>query len=123
MAKLPVRHHYLPQFYLKGFSTDKSKLYVFDKKTDDEKNKFRYQTTEKIAYENNLYTYKTKDRKKETLEDFFCQIEGMAKTVITKLENREDIEPIERGHLALFVAFLWLRTPTSKAETLEHNRN
>lgn len=118
MAKLPVRHHYLPQFYLKGFSTDKSKLYVFDKKTDDEKNKFRYQTTEKIAYENNLYTYKTKDRKKETLEDFFCQIEGMAKTVITKLENREDIEPIERGHLALFVAFLWLRTPTSKAETL-----
>lgn len=118
MAKLPVRHHYLPQFYLKGFSTNKSRLYIFDKKAIDEKSKFRYQTTEKIAYENNLYTYKTKDLKKETLEDFFCQIEGMAKTVIDKLEKKESIEPPERGHLALFVAFLWLRTPTSKEETL-----
>ncbi len=118
MDKLPIRHHYLPQFYLKGFSTDKSRLHVFDKKATDEKSKFRYQTTEKIAYENNLYTYKTKESKKETLEDFFCQIEGMAKTVITKLEMREEITPMERGHLALFVAFLWLRTPTSKKETL-----
>ena len=118
MAKLPTKHHYLPQFYLKGFSPDKTKLYVFDKKATDEKFRFRYQTTKKIAYENNLYTYKTKDLKKETLEDFFSQIEGMAKTVITKLKKMEDITPMERGHLALFIALLWLRTPTSKRETL-----
>jgi hypothetical protein len=118
MSKLPIRHHYLPQFYLKGFSPNNSKLYVFDKKISDEKSRFRYQTTEKIAFENNLYTYRTKDLKKETLEDLFCQIEGLAKTVIIKLEKREDIAPIERGHLALFVALLWLRTPTARNETL-----
>lgn len=118
MPKLPAKHHYLPQFYLKGFSQDNNKLYVFDKKTTDEKSRFRYQTTERIAFENNLYTYRTKDLKKETLEGLFSQIEGMAKTVITKLEKREDIVPMERGHLALFVALLWLRTPTAKSETL-----
>jgi len=118
MNKLPKKHHYLPQFYLKGFSQDVSHLHIFDKKAKKEDARFRYQTTEKIAYENNLYTYRTKDLKKETLEDFFSQIESMAKKVITKLENKDDITPRQRGHLALFIALLWFRTPTWKTETL-----
>lgn len=65
-----------------------------------------------------MYTYRTKELKKETLEGFFSQIEGLAKDVIIKLGKREDITPMERGHLALFVALLWFRTPTSKNETL-----
>lgn len=116
--KLPKKHHYLPQFYLKLFSQDRHHLHVYDKKISSKEFMFRYQTTEKIAFETNLYTYKTKDGKKETLEDFFCQIEGLANEVIKKLELRQDINPQERGHLALFIAFLWLRTPTSKNETI-----
>lgn len=118
VENLPKKHHYIPQFYLKGFSQDKSRLHVFDKKATTQESKFRHQATEKIAYENNLYTYRTKQLGKETLEDFFCQIEGNAQTVITKLGNREEITPIERGNLALFVSLLWLRTPTSKGETI-----
>lgn len=118
MPRLPKKHHYLPQFYLKGFSQDASHLHIFDKKVKNEDVHFRYQTTEKIAFENNLYTYRTKDLKKETLEDFFSQIESMAKKVITKLENKKDITPKQRGHLALFIALLWFRTPTWKTETL-----
>jgi hypothetical protein len=118
MAKLPKRHHYLPQFYLKGFSQDTSHLHIFDKKTTDKESQFRYQTTEKIAYENDLYTYRTKSLKKATLEGFFSQIEGLAKRVIVKLDKKQDITPLERGHLALFIALLWFRTPTWKTETL-----
>ncbi len=116
--KLPSRHHYLPQFYLKGFSQDQHHLHLFDKKAASSDVSFRYQTTEKIAFENNLYTYRTRSKKKETLEDFFCQIEGMASRVISKLEKKQDITPRQRGHLSLFVALLWFRTPTWKAETL-----
>lgn len=116
--KLPVKHHYVPQFYLRGFSRDGNRLYVFDKKAKEEKTKYRYQTIKKIAYENNLYTYTTKSRKKETLEDFFSKIEGKANQVIIKLSQKKDIKPRQRGYLALFVALLWLRTPTSKKETL-----
>ncbi len=118
MPKLPKKHHYLPQFYLKGFSQDKSHLHIFDKKMGKNESQFRYQTTEKIAYENNLYTYRTKDLKKETLEIYFSQIESLAKKVIARLENRTDITPKERGHLSLFIALLWFRTPTWKTETL-----
>jgi len=118
MPKLPKRHHYLPQFYLKGFSQDNSHLYIFDKKIIKDEIRFRYQTTEKIAFENNLYTYTTKDLKTETLEDFFSLIEGKAKKVISKLEKKEEITPRQRGHLALFIALLWYRTPTWKSETL-----
>ena len=116
--KLPKKHHYLPQFYLKLFSQDQFHLHVYDKKAISSESPFRYQTIEKIAFENNLYTYKTKDGGKETLEDFFCQIEGKASGVIKKLELHQDILPMERGHLALFIAFLWLRTPVSRDETL-----
>lgn len=103
---------------MRGFSHDKSRLYVFDKKASDPSSKFRYQTTEKIAYEKNLYTYRNTDLQKETLEDFFSVIEGKAKKAIDKLEQKKDLTPKERGHLALFVALLWLRTPTSRNETL-----
>lgn len=116
--KLPVKHHYVPQFYLRGFSQDGNRLYVFDKKAKEEKTKYRYQTIKKIAYENNLYTYTTKSHKKETLEDFLSKIEDKANQVIIKLSQKKDITPRQRGYLALFVALLWLRTPTSKKETL-----
>lgn len=118
MSKLPKHHHYLPQFYLKGFSLDKNKLCVFDKKSTDSSAQYRNQSIEKIAYENNLYTYETKSGTKETLEDFFSQIEGQSKNIIDKLENKQEITPIERGYLSLFVSLLWLRTPSSKTNSL-----
>lgn len=116
--KLPKRHHYLPQFYLKGFSQDKSRLFLYDKMIKDPKLQFPYRTTENIGLENNLYLYTNKSMKKETLEEFFSKIENLAKNVIEKLENRIEITPYERGHLALFVAFLWFRTPSAKKESL-----
>jgi len=122
LPKLPVHHHYIPQFYLKGFSQDRSRLHLFDKKALTPETRFRYQATESIAFENNLYTYRTKELEKETLEGFFSQIEGLANLVIQKLNKREEITPLERGHLALFVALLWQRTPTSRDETIGAQR-
>ncbi len=29
------RHHYLPQFYLRGFTDNKGEFYVFDKQTEE----------------------------------------------------------------------------------------
>lgn len=118
LNKLPSKHHYVPQFYLKGFSQDKSKIHVFDKKVSASDNHFRYQSIEAVGYENNLYTYINKDLEKETLEDFFSQIEGLAKIVIDLLEKQAEITPMQRGHLALFISLLWQRTPVFKNETL-----
>ncbi len=116
--KLPKRHHYIPQFYLKGFSIDEKRLHLFDKKDKDKKTRFRYQSTEKIAFENNLYTFKTKDLKKGTLEQYFSQVEGEANKVIKKLLEKSSINDQDRANLSLFVAFLYLRTPSSKKNLL-----
>lgn len=116
--KLPVKHHYIPQFYLKGFSQDQEHLHIFDKLAESEEARFRYQTTQAIAYKKNFYTYETKDRSKETLEGMFSEIEGLAQQAITKLSRGEQLDRELRSYLALFVAFIWVRTPLFKSETL-----
>lgn len=116
--KLPVKHHYIPQFYLRGFSQDGEHLHLFDKFATTKEAKFRYQTTQAIAYKKNFYTYETKERGKETLEGMFSQIEGMAQSAIEKLSRGEQLDRETRSYLALFIAFIWVRTPHFKSETL-----
>lgn len=112
---IPKRHHYIPQFYLKGFSTDKEHLYVLDKLAEGDK-KIRYQTTESIAFQNNLYTFRVKANRKETLEGVFAQLEGIAAEIIRKIENKRELSSQDRNDLALFISFLWIRVPKSKKE-------
>ncbi len=112
---IPKKHHYIPQFYLKGFSMDKKHLFVLDKLADKSKN-IRYQTTESIAFQNNLYTFQAKGKKKDTLEAAFAQMEGIAAEVIRRIENKEELTSQERNDLALFISFLWIRVPNSKKE-------
>lgn len=112
---LPKRHHYIPQFYLKGFSSDGEHLFVLDKQTlKDER--FRYQTISSIAFQKHLYTYQNKNRKKETLEDLFSQIEGRAARVIKKVELKQNLTDQERNDFSLFLSFLRIRVPYSKKE-------
>ncbi len=116
--KLPVKHHYIPQFYLKGFSQDQEHLHIFDKKAETDEARFRYQTTEAIAYKKHFYTYETNDHDKETLEGFFCNIESLAQNAIEKLSQGGQLDRELRSYLALFIAFIWVRTPHFKSETL-----
>lgn len=103
---LPKRHHYIPQFYLKGFSSDGEHLFVLDKQAL-ENEKFRYQTINSIAFQKHLYTYQTKSRGKETLEDLFSQIEGRAAAVIRKVELKQDLTDQERNDFSLFLSFIF----------------
>lgn len=110
---IPKKHHYIPQFYLKGFSIDRDHLYILDKLAEEDK-RIRHQTTESIAFQNNLYSFQAKDRGKDTLEAAFAQMEGLAADIIRKVENKEELTVQERNDLALFISFLWIRVPNSK---------
>ena len=111
--KLPVKHHYIPQFYLRGFSLDKKHLYILDKLAET-KNRFRYQTIKSVAFQKHLYIYQTKDKKKETLEGLFSQIEGRAAEIIRKVEQKQILNNQQRNDLSIFLSFLWIRVPYSK---------
>lgn len=121
LTKIPTKpfakkQHYIPQFYLKNFSQDNEHIYIYDKKVGD-KGEFRYQTTVQIAHENHFYTIRTKRGTKENLEDLFCQFEGDAAKIIDKVRKERRITTEEKEKLALFVAFLYARTPTFKTRT------
>lgn len=112
------KQHYIPQFYLKNFSQDAERLYIYDK-SKGERGEIRHQTTVEVAHQNHFYTYRTKNGTKENLEDFFCRFEGDAATIIEKVHKSKVITPEEKEKLALFIAFLYTRTPASKSRTEE----
>jgi hypothetical protein len=116
------KQHYIPQFYLKNFSQDNEHIHIYDRAKVD-RGEMRYQTTIDIAHENNFYTYQTKDGVKKNLEDMFCQIEGDVANIIQKVRRERVITTEEIEKLALFIGFLYSRTPAFKARTQEMHSN
>lgn len=110
------KQHYIPQFYLKNFSSDKKHLHVYDRLLG-EKGDLRYQTTIDIAHQNNFYTFQTKQGGKKNLENFFSQLEGDASLIIDKVYKKYKISLEEMEKIALFVAFLHTRVPAFKRTT------
>ena len=84
---LPKRHHYLPQFYLKGFCRNEH-LWVYDR----EKNEIRRQTPINTAIQTHYYSFENKDGEKNTeIESFLSEIEGLTKPILGKISNKLDI--------------------------------
>lgn len=114
---IPRAHHYLPQFYLKGFSCE-DRLWVYDRYQKE----FREQTPKNLAVVNDYYTFKDANGNKNTdLETFFAAIEGKASPVIKKVEKRDLITDEERDILASLVASFMVRVPDFEKTTDEYN--
>ena len=115
MAKLAKRHHYLPQFYLQGFTGADGLLCLFDRETKT----FRKQAPVITAFENDFYT--TTDRqgaKSDGLEKMFSKLECAARGVITRLDARQTgwRDEQERVSFAIFLALFYSRTPAFHKE-------
>jgi len=109
MQNVAKNHHYIPRFFLKGFSADDKSLWVFDRY----KKEFRLQNIANIASENKLYTY-TVNGKEENLEDIFGKAEGYASSIIRKIKRKGQISGQEKADLAMFLALMYVRVPDSK---------
>jgi hypothetical protein len=114
---IPRAHHYLPQFYLRGFSRE-NRLWVYDRY----KNEYRNQTPKNIAVERDYYTVTDeKGEKKTDIEKFFSVIEGKASPVIQNVNARNYISTMERDILSIFVSFLKVRVPDFEKSNDEYN--
>lgn len=103
----PKRHHYLPQFYLKGFCCNEY-LWVYDRKT----NQVRRQTPINTAIQSHYYSVADEDGEKNTeIESFLPQIEGLTKPIIQKVSSKDEISVEEKEILSVFLAFLMNRVP------------
>jgi len=103
----PKRHHYLPKFYLEGFSKD-GLVAVYDR----EKNEVRLQQPKDTAVIGHFYTMEDAEgRRRFEVEALLSEYEGKASLIIRKLASTETINADERTDLAIFIALAAMRTP------------
>ena len=103
----PKRQHFLPKFYLKGFTKD-GKVAVFDR----ELNQIRVQQPLNTCVIGHFYTMEdSTGRRRFELEQLLSEYETKASGVIKKLDAMQGIDADERTDLAIFVAFAGFRTP------------
>jgi len=117
MAKIK-KHHYIPRFYLKGFTlTKKSSLIVFDKKD----NSFYQSSISNIAMENNYYSFLQPNGEKdqESFEKFFNTIETKASEIIISVKKQKKLTEEEIDWFSIFIALFRLRVPKWRRFTEE----
>lgn len=104
----PKRQHYLPQFYLKGFSDDEKSILVFDRLKDN----YFHQTIRKAAAINDYYSLinEPEDRK-YLVEKALSKIEGIAAQIIPDVERGANLSPLGKEALALFCTIQMMRVP------------
>ena len=96
--------HYVPQYYLKGFSScDGKSIWAFDK---EDKRKFETQV-KSIGNITGFYS-------REVEQYLANTIEGPANEVLKKIRDHEEITDIDKTVLAEYMAVMFKRVPKAK---------
>jgi len=112
----PKKHHYLPEFYLKKFSTA-GELWVYDRERDT----YDKRRPEITAIRKGFYAIKDEHGKKDygEVERRLSVIESHAALAIQKLDGPLKLKVVELNALALFVALLKFRIPAFERQMNE----
>lgn len=105
----PRKHHYVPQFYQRGFIADKSnRIWVYQKALSP-----RRYGVKKTGMRIDLYAFRDKDGQTDfgTVERQLARIDDQAAKIIQKLENEKALTDEDRMRLCRFVSVMWRRTP------------
>jgi hypothetical protein len=113
--QIKKRHHYLPRFYLEGFTKlDSNRLWVYEKGIHE----IRPSTPEAEGYRKFYHAFVTDEgnRDTNTIEDYFEKIETKNGIIFAKIHKREKLTEQDRKGLALFVSFMLTRVPWFRSE-------
>jgi hypothetical protein len=116
--KPPKKHHFVPQFYLKGFVDSEGLLWVYDRKD----RLYRHLPPKTTCCEEDLYAIKPKtaprDRRIES--EYLSSIDGMGASVIRELQTKSTAKPpmnldaSQVRALSMFAAIQFTRLPWFK---------
>ncbi len=110
------RHHYLPQFYLNGFTNNQGEFYVFDKKAEE----IRKSTPINSFFENHRNTGTVKDKKSTLLEDIYAHFDSITAIQLDKVKKATvdnfTLEPEILHRIRMFIAQIYWRVPESDNE-------
>jgi hypothetical protein len=110
----PRAHHYVPIFYLKGFTSplprDQGYLWVYEKNKPIRKSKPINE-----AHERDLYSYEDNEGASQHLEAGLSKIESTFAPFFQEIDRGyHDFQPDESEGLAVFMALLWVRGPVGR---------
>lgn len=93
-------YHYLPKYYLKGFSNNGRSIWMYEKGTDT-----RIQSQIKtVANITDFYS--------DEIEQFMAdKIEAPANTVIDKIRNKEKVNNEDKKIFSDYISVMWKRVP------------
>lgn len=105
------RHHYIPQFYLRGFTNEEGDYYIFDKTTET----IRKSNPLNSFFENNRNTSTFADEKYVLLEDIYAHFDGVTAPLLEKIRNSTvdnfDLEPEILYRIKTFITQMYWRVP------------
>jgi hypothetical protein len=110
MEQAKKRHHFLPVFYLQGFTEpDSKRLWIYEKGNPI----VRLSTPENEGCQKFYHAFITHEgnRDTDTIENYFEKIETETGKLLIKIHRREILAEQDRKYLALFVSFMRTRTP------------
>ena len=110
MAQRSKKHHYLPQFVLKGFA-DRRRVATIDLAGP----RTFVQAIADAAAENNYNTLRLEDGSSDAAESAIAQIEGAASGVLARIGDGDWLSDAdERLAVATFLALQYLRVPANR---------
>lgn len=113
LAEWPVpdakRHHFIPQFMLNRFGT--KRICQLEKATG----KPQPILVAEAASRRHLYRFEDdKGNKSSVVEGIFAMVEEEAAPALLRLEEDGEVSDHERAAIALFLSYLWARTPAAR---------
>jgi hypothetical protein len=105
------RHHYIPQFYLRGFTNENESYFVFDK----EKEEIRETVPQNSFFQNRRNTSIIGNEKSVLLEDMYSHFDNLTAPELRKiqeltLENFK-LEPVTLHRIKMFITQIYWRIP------------
>ncbi|GAA3981734.1 DUF4238 domain-containing protein [Hymenobacter antarcticus] len=102
MTPLSKKHHYIPQFYLRGFTDTNGGFTIYDKV----RNEFRKSRPENEFYEKFRNTTNLGGEKSVMVEDMYSHIESTFATTLSAIEKSNHTEPVLTSDIMVGLKFL-----------------
>lgn len=110
------RHHYIPQFYLRGFTNENNEYFIFDK----EKEEIRRSKPINSFYENNRNSSYVHNEKIVILENLYAHYDSKAAEQLEKIRTASIdnfvLEPEILYRIKAFIAQIYWRIPENDLE-------
>ncbi|MEZ4972485.1 MAG: DUF4238 domain-containing protein [Cyclobacteriaceae bacterium] len=110
------RHHYLPQFYLRGFTNDQEEFFVFDKVSEE----IRKSNPINSFFENHRNTAKVQEEKSALLEDMYAHFDSVTAPQLEKIriatQDNFVLEPEILHRIKMFITQMYWRVPENDQE-------